>query len=990
MAEPSEDIAPLHVSCHAMDLRYVTQPLMVGHYDNDPIACAEALIDKELVAGELSIRNRLGLYAGRRDTSTVVLMARSSREQQQSSRRGAVVIGLGKLGDLSAVALTEAVRVGTLRYLLQILDRADGSSQQDAAVGLATLLIGQNSANDIHIEDSVAALVQGVMAANEQFDKAFEKASLRVGRLQLVEKYIDTAITATRSLKRLEEKLNRNRKALLSVEPQLLFGKGWRHRLDAAQTTGYWPRLIVTNAENTEASPPAQPISSRRPGVHLASQLSFSFLGERARAETLQQQRQSGLVEKLVEASIQNPTANPDLSRTLFQLLVPTAFKDLARDLDQLVMVLDDTTANLPWELLRADNQPLALTLAMVRQLKAPRFRPRVRQATRASAYVIGNPSSEGFYTVFTGEGINGSTGLSSLDGARKEAEAVIKLLQQRGYPHIQTSLEEENGVDVINKLYQQPYRVLHIAGHGVYEHPTRQGDRRSGVVLSGGILITSAEIEAMEVVPDLVFLNCCHLGTVKREPLAFNRLAASVACQLIEMGVRAVVACGWAVDDRAALVFAETFYTAMLDGKPFGEAVFEARKAAHKALETSNTWGAYQAYGDPAYQLEPTSTDADGSSPAAAEPKRLELVTPIEVIDQLNQLELQVSRTHRQEGAGAPLLSDLATLLDTDSQRSQGNAEIAMAVADVYAALGGPHREDACRYYLDAIHYHGPDDKVPIRALEQLANLEARLGEQSNNEQRVVAAIERLEALIPIASIGSGAKTSTHPAGGPSEWQALLGSAYKSLAALRARSLNATDGPINKADLANVMTPLSASIAAYGLASGSDPDHRINHLALRAVHQLSEPADKQLLQEAKALVKQLRQTPPKEGSFGDGIAMADALLVCALVDRRLGEEGAAGEEAARKVEEAYLEAFATLRNTPLERESAVEHISLLGDLVKVQGKSPSDPCPTCPTSARRLQAIADALREQMAPPTGGEEGSETGSEGGEDVIETL
>ena len=92
--------ATLRVSCHAMDLRYVSQPVMVGHYENDPIAAAEALVDRDIVAGELSSRNRLGLYPGPRGTSTVVLMTRSAREKRQGCARGAVVLGLGKLGDL--------------------------------------------------------------------------------------------------------------------------------------------------------------------------------------------------------------------------------------------------------------------------------------------------------------------------------------------------------------------------------------------------------------------------------------------------------------------------------------------------------------------------------------------------------------------------------------------------------------------------------------------------------------------------------------------------------------------------------------------------------------------------------------------------------------------------------------------------------------------------------------------------------------------------
>jgi CHAT domain-containing protein len=962
-----------------MDLLYVNQPLMVGHYEGDPIAGAEALIDRDMVGGELSIRNGLGLYAGARGSAAVVLMSRNSAELHQGSCRGAVVIGLGKLGELSFVALTEAVRVGTLRYLLQILDRAEGARQDTATVGLSSLLIGQNSTNEIQIHDSVSALVEGVLAANEQFARAFPKVPLQVETLQLVEIYLDTAITATRTLKSLEKKHG----AKLSVASGLRFGKGWRHRLDAAQATGYWPRLIVTNAAIEQ--PPDDP-QDGRPGVQLASQLSFSFLGERARAETLQQQRQSGLVEKLVEGSIHNPDTNEDLSRTLFQLLVPSAFKELARDLDQLVLVLDDTTANLPWELLRADSEPMALSLAMVRQLQAPRFRQRVRQATSRSAYVIGNPKSDGFYTVFSGEAPRGSTGLPSLDGARREAESVHALLQQQGY-ECQLSLEEDNGVDVITKLYKRSFRVLHIAGHGVYEHPTRQGDRRTGVVLSSGLLITAAEIESMEVVPDLVFLNCCHLATVKREVVAFNRLAASVSRQLIEMGVRAVVACGWAVDDAAAVDFAQTFYGAMLNGTPFGEAVFQARKAAHAAAPKRNTWGAYQAYGDPSYQLEnpqdgPSSLRNPVMSP---EVRRWEPVAPVELIDQLKQLELRIARDADPNSRAETVQSDLLGLLGPAPERHLANAEIAMAVADVYAAFGGEQREDAYRTTLEAIHNHQRDDGLSIRALEQLANLEARLGERNDDEVQVQRAIDRLKTLLKLVSVDPSDPADTSAAAAPAEWQALLASACKRLAALRARRLSPSPGSSGGQALDAVMLPLKESIAAYGRAGQVNPYDQLHHLALRAVEGLLNPPDAGTLQDARTLTERLRDSPQDESSFWSAIALADALLVCSLLDRRLGAEGDPGDEAAREVEQAYRDAFTTLRNTPLERESALEHLALLADLVNAFANSGSDPCPTCVAMGARLRAMAQALQEPAHADAPG-----PGTGGGEDVIEVL
>ena len=93
-----------------------------------------------------------------------------------------------------------------------------------------------------------------------------------------------------------------------------------------------------------------------------------------------------------------------------------------------------------------------------------------------------------------------------------------------------------------------------------------------------------------------------------------FNRLAASVSRELIEMGVRAVVAAGWAVEDDAAKLFAEVFYGSMLDGDTFGRALKKARDDTYDKFPDSNTWGAYQAYGDPDYRLDPDRHRRRGS----------------------------------------------------------------------------------------------------------------------------------------------------------------------------------------------------------------------------------------------------------------------------------------------------------------------------------------------------------------------------------------
>ena len=129
----------------------------------------------------------------------------------------------------------------------------------------------------------------------------------------------------------------------------------------------------------------------------------------------------------------------------------------------------------------------------------------------------------------------------------------------------------------VVNALLADDWRVVHVAGHGAL--PTEDGNP-GGVVLSDGTFLGPQEIGAMRVVPELVFINCCHLGAFPAKSLLYDRVgfASGVARRLIDIGVRCVVAAGWAVDDTAATNFAKAFYAALLRGERFIDAVAHAR----------------------------------------------------------------------------------------------------------------------------------------------------------------------------------------------------------------------------------------------------------------------------------------------------------------------------------------------------------------------------------------------------------------------------
>ena len=156
-----------------------------------------------------------------------------------------------------------------------------------------------------------------------------------------------------------------------------------------------------------------------------------------------------------------------------------------------------------------------------------------------------------------------------------------------------------------------------------------------------------------------------------------YNRLASSVARELIEIGVRCVVAAGWAVDDDAAYTFAETFYQNILqDNLQFGDAVFAARRETYRKHGGSITWGAYQAYGDPGWRINP-----GGAASSFATGAR-KFVAPEELLDGIAAVRMKISR-HR-DALSKPYARNLA-------------AELQQAHRTLAEKLGGKTGSEIC-----------------------------------------------------------------------------------------------------------------------------------------------------------------------------------------------------------------------------------------------------------------------------------------------------
>lgn len=961
----------LYVCVKAMDLRYVQHPLMCGHYAGDAIVGTEGLVDRYLVNGALTQRERMGIFADEVGTSSIIISPVNAEERQRGTNRGAIVVGLGEWGRLSNQKLIESVRDSVLAYLLHIQEsQHQHSSQADGAANsleLNSLLLGYSANSHIIIESSVDSIVRGVCAANHKFRTTCNNLSheevLHIGRLNFVEYYLETAITAAHAVATLPKRLDNDLKTMhiqLEVDKELHFRGDTQTRLSVNASSSYWPQMSITNADKqhtyTEqaAQPPLklppkvlallQQTADEKLGDHhatsreAAERLAYLFVSQRARAEATVQQRQPGLIEALISKIIHSSDYDMDICRTLFELMVPLDFKAAARQTERLMLVLDAYTANLPWEMLQADDEPLALKVAMVRKLASSRYRRVVNNAGQNTACIIGNPSTDGFYDHFPRHEDDTSTtnSLVSLKGAAKEAQTVHRLLERMHYSvqHLYPSPDNQphhRALSVLKTLFKEPYRILVIAAHGEVNIKGKDGRERTGVILSDGIMLTAAEIGQLEVVPELVFLNCCHLGKTTPKQASYNRLAYSIARELIEMGVRCVIAAGWAVNDEAACTFAEHFFEQFVaENQPFGTAVWKARKVCYQKHSRFNTWGAYQAYGDPSYTLEATK-NLQTPHPLTR------FVAPQELTDALESLRLDY--LHRHAISLSSLNKDIDRYLEQVPQHWLKRSDVQAALGDLYRAIGKQGLESAIEAYQKALIYDDANSLIPLEIIDHLAKVEIRLAKEQTDLKRLKKAQNRLQQLIDITS-------DTHDSNHiNASRQLLMAHTLRDEAEITLMGLPATLS--NQQKWKSIETLLHRSRRCYAdienQAQTLNIEACVNRLLLEALFKQTTPSsadDTHLLEHNDSLAKRCKAEARKRFAvsydFFDAIRVADASLSICLNNDALSDENC--KQALVKI---YLDASSDLIPTPAQIETVLQQLRQLARFINIRPRYP-------------------------------------------------
>ena len=893
-AKPRE--APVRVRVVHANLALARHPVAVGHYTGDSVLSAEAHLDRAL-DGELTRRHVLGLYPGAVGTSALFINPRLHQEPPPSPR-GAIVIGLGTPGVLNGGTLSRAFSRAMLDYVIEWSNHerslaARRGKEASNDLGLTTLLVG-TGAGGVSVPDSVHATLQSVVQANQALAAA--RQPQRIRELEFIELWEDRAIQAVRACQDIES--NPELRGAFALHPELDAKKGGLRRVSYEEPSGWWHRVQILGGGSDDAN---------------FCTLRFTATTRRARNEVRLLPTQRALVDRFVKDAIRTTHDNRSVSRTLFEMLLPNELKEQAPDQDDIVLMLDEEAARYPWELLEdpggSGRNPFVIEHGVLRQLETLQFRESVRPVVERNALVIGDPLSS----------------FAELKGAQAEADAVSRSLEANGRFHVESRKRPEAD-EVIQALCAMPYRVLHLAGHGVYEYlpapPSDCGEisgsgelkqtkplkPMTGMVIGDGIYLTPAEIRQMRQVPELVFINCCHLGHIegsndgaRQDQRDHNLIAANVATEFIRMGVNAVIAAGWAVDDGAALTFATMFYDRMLEGTPFGQAVKEARTTTFSLHPQTNTWGAYQCYGDPDYRL------VRKSEAMRVTQKEISFVSRQEALVEIANLAARLSTKAGEAQQGE--LEWLAAILKALEERkwlekNSKNGKIWAALANVYSEA--QRFPDAIEHVRVAIALD--PSAITLKDIEQLANLLGRQALASHLvapgntketrgkppvETDIDEAISLLKWLMGAPSgrdsdieREKGASADTAP-GKTVERLSLLGSAYK-----RKAWVSKNPGPA-------LEQMKQAYEKAFNLAErqkGSTLYPKLNQMFAELILSWDTKRKRhrtkgELSKELERLKSELERYSSAKDSFWDEVMLYDSELALALLDGSLKGE---------------------------------------------------------------------------------------------------
>ena len=279
------------------------------------------------------------------------------------------------------------------------------------------------------------------------------------------------------------------------------------------------------------------------------------------------------------------------------RVLLADAVRELLATITEqhLVVVHDTRGSQVPWEALRlrtnGRGRVPALCGGLTRRYQAEnlsvaKWLEQRRMGDVLDLLLIVNPTQD-------------------LPGAEAEGERIERLFGAGGRVRIEKLRGgQATRSEVLSRLRSGEFDVVHYAGHAFFD---KSNPGSSGILCARREVLSGADLADLATLPALVFFNACESGRVRGGRAAGRakggadlrqrlRESAGVAEAFMRGGLANYLGTYWPVGDDAALAFAETFYTRLLQGRTLGEAVLEGRRAVQ--AQGSVDWADYLHYG--------------------------------------------------------------------------------------------------------------------------------------------------------------------------------------------------------------------------------------------------------------------------------------------------------------------------------------------------------------------------------------------------------
>ncbi len=282
------------------------------------------------------------------------------------------------------------------------------------------------------------------------------------------------------------------------------------------------------------------------------------------------------------------------LGNDLYAIFIGHEGDALLRTLSPTAVLLDvdETILNLPWELIRWPHGPIVLSTPFGRlvttRLRLTPGRDPLEEDRIVRILAIANPTGDlGVTTAVT--------------------EMLTELEGSHGSFLVSVSVLAETDATLANfreRLSGNDFDILHFAGHG-FLHPGEPGN--SALRFADGDLIADQVSQLpWEKPPSFVFNSACESGRAVGGVRLVSHESQSngLAAAFLAAGAYGYAGYFWPVTSVGARIFAETFYQALFWRENVGIAFLEARKRVTEELPSDiGDLTAYSAilYGDAA-----------------------------------------------------------------------------------------------------------------------------------------------------------------------------------------------------------------------------------------------------------------------------------------------------------------------------------------------------------------------------------------------------